>query len=385
MEEEPGPLDPALVGAAYLRRYALRAGIAGDTVPATIVYPRVYSFLEDPDAALDVSAGIVARVLGGAKDLPLDQRACAEAGLCAEALSAALVRKAQEDGVQARRLRPDAGACAEFVDACALANWGEGEPGEAGCVVDLLRTSQYFRSDRGAADATEAVMDRLRYTRGQRLEASFAQRLGGVLGEALDNALTYGDGDCWIASAIRRPPGSRFDEMEIVMFNFGPPLHRTLLGMAEGAPQKPDLETLLARHRDEGRFTPAWTPEELLTRHALQDGVSCVGGRSTRGAGSRTIIGFFDRLHAECAPERPPRMAIVSGRVYVCFDGTYRLRPTTSPTRNRRFDIPFNPEEDFGLPADPRSIRRLRNAFPGTLIALRFALQDAYLQSEEHA
>jgi hypothetical protein len=86
------------------------------------------------------------------------------------------------------------------------------------------------------------------------------------------------------------------------------------------------------------------------------------------------MIEFFTSLATESRA-----MVLVSGRAYILFDGTYRLRAEQVGTETRKI-IAFNAENSLELPPDERFVRSLPEPFPGTLVSMRFVLSKAHLK-----
>jgi hypothetical protein len=115
-----------------------------------------------------------------------------------------------------------------------------------------------------------------------------------------------------------------------------------------------------------------WKEEALWTLYALQEGVSRLRhspGGEDRGNGTVRLIEYFMKLASD-----DPKMVIISGSTWILFDGTHQLGTIRKGEEDRKI-IAFNETNDLALPPDPKFVRTLKKAFPGTLVSLKFRLR----------
>ena len=179
-------------------------------------------------------------------------------------------------------------------------------------------------------------------------------------------------------------------ECHIVLFNFGDSIYESLRSPDTSPELTRQIQELSDLHRKRGFFDrvmkiaaglyiasiKVWQEEALWTLYALQEGVSRFNhlpGNEDRGNGTVRMIEFFTDLAS-----REPRMALISGRTWILFDGTYRLKTIMKQGGERKI-IAFNQENDLKLPPDPERVRTLNAKFPGTLVSLKFRLRRSDL------
>jgi hypothetical protein len=176
----------------------------------------------------------------------------------------------------------------------------------------------------------------------------------------------------------------------IVLFNFGDSIFESLKAPGTSLELTHQIESLSEIHKKSGFFdrvvqiarglyfanVRVWQDEALWTLYALQEGVSRYNhlpGNEDRGNGTVRMIEFFTDLAS-----RDPRMALVSGRTWILFDGSYRLQTIMKEGGARKI-IAFNEENDLKLPPDSERVRTLEAKFPGTLVTLKFGLRQSDL------
>lgn len=217
----------------------------------------------------------------------------------------------------------------------------------------------------------------------RRLTLPARSRLCDYVGEILDNAEQHAQMSDWTVQGYLDM--SLAEPMcEIAILNFGKSFAQTLMDLPADGYTSRQVAEYLDLHARNGWFGAGWQREDLLTLIALQGMVSCKNTTedSTRGQGTADLIEFFQQMHDECnaATGRQARMAILSGRTRVVFDGTYRIRPNQNGTRI----IAFNQANDLKQQPDRRFVRSLTGgSLPGTLIAILFPISAASLSPTE--
>ena len=74
-------------------------------------------------------------------------------------------------------------------------------------------------------------------------------------------------------------------------------------------------------------------------------------------------------------------MILLSGSTHILFDGKYQLKEGHKGDSNGRLTIAFNQYNDLTRRPDPDYVRSLKGFFPGTLISMRFSVDNRYLSS----
>lgn len=213
----------------------------------------------------------------------------------------------------------------------------------------------------------------------RQLSAAGVRMLLNVIGEVLDNAERHSEpslgqkrGNWAIAGfMIRREKQGQ------------PPLFACHLGIvsigasiAESLATAPDpgigdqVRQYQDMHRNCGR-----SGDTLATVIAMQDGVSRVTQGPDQPAGG---VGFMDMVDytaqiGSLTDHAPHRIAVISGRSCLLFHGPYG-RPVQAGPDGRRRLLFFNENNSILEPPALAHVFDLPERFPGTIIALRFAL-----------
>ncbi len=162
---------------------------------------------------------------------------------------------------------------------------------------------------------------------------------------------------------------------QIAIFNFGRTIAESLSANSAAAEVKARIEGLVEHHARMKFFNDLWDEECVWTLSALQHGVTRYrkGTRGqSRGKGTIEMIKAFSELAT-----RPQQMAVISGRAFIMFDGSYELQKNDMGLQQ----IAFNAQNDLFRPPDSKYVYRLKRHFPGTIISLRFMLDADHLQT----
>lgn len=227
-----------------------------------------------------------------------------------------------------------------------------------------------------------------------RVTQRFADHLGGCLGrigrsftpesrhllcsyitEVLDNAEQHAGMFDWTVQGYLDTHSHPWI-CEIVIFNYGTSIAETFKALDPQSYTRRMIEPYLEAHASKGFFRPGWKPDDLYTLIALQQSVSTknFSDRDTRGNGTVDLIRFFHKLCLECrtgGTDLAPKMALISGRTRILFDGTYGMKPNPVGLGV----IAFNVENDLHLTPDPTYVMSMSSVtFPGTVLSIKFPL-----------
>ena len=209
-----------------------------------------------------------------------------------------------------------------------------------------------------------------------------ATSLKTVVTEALNNAERHGrlggDGEWVTAGFMAKRLAQINGEMvpkhvcNIGLMNLGRPMSETL----SEAPQSvlDQLKRYVGLHSGCGL-----SDDTLATVFALQDGISRVdqsGDLPSGGTGMMDIVEFANAVGVPHDGGLDTRVAIVSGKSYVRFSGLFREGQSTESGRRLQW---FNDNNSVDKPPSHSHVMDLPCAFPGTLVTLRFIID----QSEE--
>ncbi len=207
-----------------------------------------------------------------------------------------------------------------------------------------------------------------------------ATSLKAVVTEALNNAERHGraggDGE-WVTAGFmaRRMMPLNGKTVPVHICNIGlMNLGRHIPETIREAPAHvlEQLDRYVARHAGSGL-----RKETLATVFALQDGISRVdqtGHSPTGGTGMMDIVEFANAVGVPHGDGLDTRVAIVSGHSYICFSGPYREGLATESGRRLQW---FNPGNDVKVPPSNEHVMDLPCAFPGTLVTLRFVIDQS--------
>lgn len=212
-------------------------------------------------------------------------------------------------------------------------------------------------------------------------------KLASMFSEVLDNCERHGGADSiWYALGhyqIRK--GNDFGEIQLTIFNYGDSIYEGLCSRDTTSETKEALGKILQRHKQ--YFTGTWTEEMVGTVFSLQEGVSRLRdkekrGFRNRGTGTVTLMDTFYRM-GHTMDGRNPEMTLVSGHVCIKFTDKYRLEEKEIFDDifkgKKRKIIAFNEGNDIYQPAD-ENVMLLREYFPGTVLSLKFYLDNKYLE-----
>ena len=381
-----------------LEYYAYKAPlkvIPNSTPRRTIRFPKVFSFIEAPDDAIEVLNDLVRFSLEGRnKDIDIRQDECSLIDHCAESAATALAIQARGwPMVRFQGTFPQSQEQREIVLATGLASRiGANLPEPDGFLKFRL---QHGRGSRGTAERSapkEVFASRLTlYVNdclkgyGYELTARAKNYLTQLAAEVLDNAEEHSERrDWWVAGYLRQKSTGSFGDCHITIFNFGRTLAESLQELPVGSQLRTDIEALVQSHKQRGFFASGWTEENLWTLYALQGGVSRLNtGRTslgdTRGYGTVRMLEFFESIGKTAVAGHPPKMCIVSGHTHLLFDGTYQMRLQKTRRGEQANIIAFNKENDLQIRPDAKYVTDLKKSFPGTLISLRFFLDKDHL------
>ena len=243
----------------------------------------------------------------------------------------------------------------------------------------LLRLYEESPSERAARRLVEFVNNCLS-TSGIELTDFGRHSLGQYAGEVLDNATQHSGTDDWVLVGYL-DLSSPEKICEISIFNFGKSYAETFIDLPPGHFTRQQIEPFVALHAGRGFFRAGWEADNLLTVVALQGQISSKNEKSndTRGNGTIELIKFFQDVHdaTPLASTVPAKMAIVSGRTHILFDGKHSMVPDS----NGREIIAFNTTNSLKQPPDRSHVKCLSGVeFPGTIVSVRFPLSEEATQ-----
>lgn len=221
-----------------------------------------------------------------------------------------------------------------------------------------------------------------------RLSTEGQRRILKWAGEIITNAEEHSGLASWYAIGYMVPldHGENqpfLGECQLAIFNFGWSMHESLKDRRAPDETHRSIQRLVNLHTEKNFFGPSnrFQPEDLWTLYALQDGVSRFSerpGGSDRGRGTVEMIEAFQYLGRTKSGEQKPQMSLVSGGTRILFDGKYPMKPM-DVDGGQRMVIAFNEANTLEERPDSRNVHSLSGNFPGTLLTFRFFIDRTYL------
>lgn len=204
--------------------------------------------------------------------------------------------------------------------------------------------------------------------------------LNNITTEMLDNAQRHGreegDGDWYVAGFMSRrnrqaidPNEHRFD-CHLTFMNIGIPIHEAIQATPDEE-IKQNLNAYIKMHKSKNLKQSEKT---LATLYALQDGVSSRPA-GAGGKGMMDMVELTNSLGNTASEAHQPRVSVISGRSCIQFAGLYQTCNNVGEDGLRL--QPFNSKMSFSSPPDPNYVYDLDYKFPGTIINLRFSIDNA--------
>jgi hypothetical protein len=356
--------------------------------------PRVFSFLEDPEAAiLGLQRLRNAAQSPATRCLNIDHQGCEVLGLCASVATDVTLIRARQTRKTKLRLEgtfPRDEAAQVMFRASGLPH----QLGIRGADLPAHLEEQISRCELHHGKANRIDVDRCRDMAATDLTTYFAtclsrvgyglsdvgsHGLSSLLAEVIGNAEEHGGP--WYTIGFWRPhvvgPGAPpSGTCHLVIINFGKTIYESIASCRSGQLLS-RLGSLTLNHSRRGLFRKGWDEEALWTLYALQDGVSrfwgTVRGRD-RGNGTIRIIELFDQL----AGANKKRMCIISGGAYILFDGRYGLSLAERDGEQVQ-TMAFNAANSLEIAPDPQCVRTLNGRFQGTIFSIKLTLEPEHL------
>jgi len=378
------------------------------TTSINIPIPRTFSLITNPEQTLKTLIGL-RRVLSlkSLEQVSLDYSNCESLDLCASVVQDVLALRGRRqakfrgrniavNGKFSKRPQIDLMIVSSGILKRLHHPISKAVPKE---ILDRLRFSPLrigtpsppditSKTELAASELAEFFDDCLRTER-HHLKPVWKSNLIQLITEVLDNAEEHASGErLWhtIGYYNRNEAPEEGGECHIVLFNFGDTIYQSLNRPDTSPALKKQIGDLANEHKSKGYFAilgkyfdllvPIWQEESLWTLYALQEGVSRFTNKPEgidRGNGTVKMIEFFSDLASG-----QPKMALLSGKTHILFDGKYRISPVTVNGESRKV-IAFNDQNDLRERPDPAYVRTLSSSFPGTLISLRFQLRQSDL------
>lgn len=355
-----------------------RPDTPGQGGQAYIRLPKVFSFIENPDA----TSHAIDQIITSARDpnvqtIAIDHRACTHIDHCAESVAAVMVTRSMKMGKSIGGWLPrdqELFRIVTSVGMTAMIGGADHNPPADMNVFPLKHGKRYSsdlqRTPSKLADYLNECLERYGYI----LSPASTEHYTKLAAEVITNAEDHTDRpDWWVAAFHVSFDDSRDGICHIAIFNLG----RSMAESLQSLPEETELRNLIAKRIRHHRFGRYWQEDDLWTVIAIQPKVSCqhlpTDKNIARGYGTAKIIKAFDYLAD--GRSKSDRMCLISGYTQILFDRRYQI----CNNNNGKSRIAFNKSNSLLDPPDRRCVRHLRRRFPGTILSLRFTLTGDHL------
>ena len=350
-----------------------------------IPFPKTFSFIENPEDTLHTIETFIEHALNDrAIDLAIDHRRCELIDHGAEAVASVLGQAVAT--VRRKRLSgwyPQDPILQRIVASVGMPSiLGLTNPDPGLLVFPLChgRKGTSLVHTTSAEKATSRLVEYInrclaRY--GHTLTVQGRKHHADLVGEVLANAEAHsGRPDWWVAAYLMPNDDGNWGHCHITIFGFGESLAESLKRLPPNARLRRKITDRVRQHTR--WFSSRWREDDLWTLYALQGKVSrqntdrhIIGDR---GQGTAEMIQAFHDLSGSRISK--PKMCLLSGHTHILFDDRYRMeRPAAQSARV----IAFNASNSLAKPPDSRYVRHMTRRFPGTLVSLRFILDEEHL------
>ena len=246
--------------------------------------------------------------------------------------------------------------------------------------------------DANKADETATKLtlyfDKCLRTQNMELNDEGKRVLSRILGEVISNCEIHGgDSATWYTQGHYRIIGDNlYGEMQLLFLNLGETIYEGLKNPSTSQDTKRKLEYIMSKQKR--YINKKWDEEMIYTVFALQEGISRlqdadINGYEGRGSGTVSMIEMFYNI-GKSQNGLNPRMSIVSGKTQIRFTNKYKMKTVrfnndkVFGTGDKRI-IAFNDKNDIYYPAKKDSVSKIKYFFPGTVISLKFYLDNRYI------
>lgn len=370
--------------------------VEGDT--AIVQIPEIFSFIDNPDDSIKVLKKLVALSCDQrVRALNIDHGHCMQLDICASLLTDIILYDILR--LPNRNLRlggtvpsnDSNNKVAQMLSTSGvLKHFGptkEWKIPENIKVLDFY--DEYIKTDKNIESglaSTEIVdyLNRCYNTVGYEVNIYGKQALSEIIGEIIDNCGEHcGDEiERWVCHGhyfLMSDGNSKLGEVQLVIANFGNTIY-------EGMQVANDLIKLKLEKSYQSvfgnnlnfLFKKSKDKELSYTLHSLQDGISRkfdAGTNPDRGSGTVKLFTHFQEIGRTDSGLRP-QLSVTSGNSHIVFNGEYKMEKNL----DGRYVIAFNETNDLNVKPDGKYVYSLKNKFPGTVITLKFYLDEKYLE-----
>ncbi len=204
-----------------------------------------------------------------------------------------------------------------------------------------------------------------------KLTGSGKSWLGSVVAEILDNAQRHStvkenDGGWYITGFLAKRGDEYLCHLSII--SLGRTIAESLLDA--GGKIKDMTEKYCKKH-----ISKTHSKDTLATVFALQDGITSRMGESQGGVGMMQMTNFSSQL-GDINSITKPRITIISGNSCIMLKDKYHNGKKVDGKKAGKMSQYFNTENDPEIAPDKQYVFDTDIRFPGTIISIRFALNN---------
>lgn len=362
---------------------------------ATIYIPKVFSITNNPDETLDILQKIVfLNKKPSIREINIKYVKCKEIGIAASTIMDTIILELESARKKSRNPINFKGSFKEVDEKINALLEASGilkhlgfnlPPRENIVTLDLLKGS-HADSGRAATKITDYFVECLEQNNFT-LEREGYSLVSGFLGEILDNCSKHASIQIrnlpqsylkWYALGHYYHHNEGHGECHLVIFNYGKTIYQGLQDTTDEY-----VNQVLARitnaHSDNIK-KGVITKEAIWTLVALQEGISRLKHKDrTHGTGTITLLEAFRSISGNRIGDQAI-MSITSGSSQIILNNKYVLGNEYNEILGKGFrSIAFNDRNDLLTMPDKENIRLLKNFFPGTIIEMKFPLDEKYI------
>lgn len=212
-------------------------------------------------------------------------------------------------------------------------------------------------------------------------------QLSKMFGEIVENCEIHGGEEAmwYVLGHYNVLENNQYGEVNLVVFNYGDSIYEQLLDPSTSDETRTKVQYMIQKHKP--LFDEQWNEETMLTVFALQGGISRlrdkkIEGYWNRGTGTVRLIEYFKVL-GKSTHEMEPEFSVTSGHTHIIIDNKYSLQEESIQDdcigRENRKIIFFNENNNIFEKADNNNVKYMKQYFPGTIISMKFYIDNNYL------
>lgn len=372
-----------------------------------LVIPEIFSISETPEIVIKLLRKMYTILRSKrTKKLIFDHSHCINLGLSASTIMDIIVlavdryRKRQGDSLELMGHLPRSKAVKDILLASGLPYHLKAESAlhfdeEHVERFETIKGQHSINANKAGETATKLMLYFNKCLKRQAMELNEEGKrlLSRILGEVISNSEIHGgEHSTWYTQGhYQIKDDNSFGEMQMLFLNLGETIYEGLKNDSSDE-TKQKLTHILKLQRK--NMNANWDEEMIFTLFALQEGISRlknsnINGYESRGSGTVSMIEMFNDI-GKSKNGLKPQMTIISGRTQIKFTDNYKMecvefdKDMVFGTGEKRI-IAFNKDNNIYLPPDGNNVIKMSEYFPGTVISLKFYLDNRYIISRKRS